>query len=189
MTPRARIRHAYRTATLPDRHAGARWYPTARALVTRWARRYRLPRATVAAVIAAISPQCDWPSNKRLARAILAGARPDSLGGALRSNLRKAAAIREARARDLAPYFPHGPKVQAFARNLAGDDHPITIDRHMTAAAGESRSSLTPKQYAALAQAYRTVAQTLQQPPARLQAIIWVSWRRRHTPQRRRISR
>lgn len=180
---RRRIAHVYRTRTAADHHAGARWYPTARALVTRWAHRYHLPRETVAGIIAAISPQCDWPTNKRLARAILQGRRPGSLGGALRKNLEKAARIRRARARDVARYFPHGPKVQAFARNLAGDDsEQITIDRHAAGAAGgrtRKWGSLTPKQYATLAQAYRDVAQALHLPPARLQAIIWVSWKRR----------
>ncbi len=181
-----RLRHhiarTYRHRTARDTRQGTHWYPAARRLVSRWAARYRLPRQTVANVIAAISPQCNWTDNKRLARAILDGQDPASLGGALRLNLRKARAIRDARARDIRLYFPKGPKVQAFAANLAGDDHALTIDRHATSAAHgrPCYDSITSKQYTIIAQAYRDVARALGLPPARLQAVIWITWRRLH---------
>lgn len=183
---RQRIAQAYRQRSPHDTHRGRHWYPAARRLVSRWARRYQLPRETVACVIAAISPQCDWPTNKRLARAILNGRDPASLSGALRVNLRKAWGIRATRAGldTLARWFPTGSKVQAFARNLAGDDHQaITIDRHAASAAyGRPMYTLSlhPARYRVIAEAYRTVARELGVPPAQLQAIIWVSWRRKH---------
>jgi len=53
------------------RERSKQWYDGARALTTVWAGRYGLPDRSVAAVIAALSPQKDWYQNVSLAERVL----------------------------------------------------------------------------------------------------------------------
>jgi len=53
------------------RERSKQWYDGARALTTVWAGRYGLPDRSVAAVLAALSPQKDWYQNVSLAERVL----------------------------------------------------------------------------------------------------------------------
>jgi hypothetical protein len=165
-----------------DSILGAGWYPAANAIVHEWARTYHRNFVTVACVIAAISPQCEWERNLIIADDVLAE-RAISIGGALHENIRKARAILADNATTTTKYFKSGPKVFAFACNLAGAyDYP-TIDTHASQAAmGDVRFTVGLKlnHYEAFSRAYIAAASRVDVKPAFFQSIIWHTWKRLH---------
>lgn len=172
----------YRSATPEDIRLGSRWYEDAHRIVIEWADTYGFSIATVACVIAAISPHCGWNRNLIIADDILAG-RAQSIGGALHLNVRKAERIRDDRADDTIPYFPQGPKVKSFAHNLAGDWSCVTVDTHATQAALNDVLAtvyLKWQPYHCFAACYCLAAAKLGIEPAVFQAIIWHVWKRRY---------
>lgn len=176
----------YANASRKARTDGASWYPNARRIVREWSDTYSLPRACVASVVAAISPQCEWPRNLVIADDVLAE-RAQSVGGALHVNVSKARAIR-ARGADsldvMIELFPYGPKVNSFAHNLAGDDGVVTVDTHaIQAAFDDVRVTINPKwtPYRIIAECYAIAARKVGIPPATFQAIIWHAWKEKHT--------
>jgi len=185
---RKNLHAAYLRADVFDIECGEQWYPKAQGIVRDWASHYRLHDATVACVIAAISPQCDWPHNLIIADDVLAD-RPVSVGGALHVNIAKARRLRDTSGEILAgspvcrmmrEVFPCGPKVNAFAQNLAGNMSVVTIDGHaMQAALNDPRADYRLKwnAYAVFAQAYQEVAYEVGRSAAEFQAIIWHVWK------------
>lgn len=170
----------YRKRSVVDDTLGRAWYPNAHQIVVDWADTYGYSIATVACVIAAISPQCDWTRNMIIADDLLAG-RPPSIGGAINVNVRKAERIRDDRAVSTLEYFPQGPKVCAFACNLAGDYSIVTIDTHALQAGlddVESNYRLKWQPYSAFALAYVAAATKVSVEPAVFQSIIWHIWKR-----------
>jgi len=160
---------------------GSEWYPTAHQIVCEWADTYGRSIANVACVIAAISPQCDWPRNLIIADETLQGHNVPSIGGALPTNLRKAQIVRDERLSTLLDIFPGGPKVNSFAANLAGDYSVVTVDAHVLQAALNdvtSTRALKWAAYAVVSSAYTQAAKQLKLEPAELQATIWVTWKR-----------
>lgn len=106
-----------------------------------------------------------------------------SIGGALHANIAKARRILFDRAIDTLPYFPYGPKVASFARNIWGDSQFVTVDGHAAQAAiGDVRSTLTLRWpvYTVFAECYATVAGEIGLRPCDFQAIIWHTWKRLH---------
>lgn len=183
-----RLYHEARPAEITS---GLQWYPTAHNIVIEWADTYQLSIATVASVIAAISPQVSWSRNLIIAKDILAGD-PPSIGGAIGANVEKAKRIREDHATNIVDYFPTGPKVASFAANLMGDWNVVTVDTHASQAAllnPLATPRLTIPAYAAFATAYQQAAKSLGMLPAHLQAIIWVHWKYRHPTDVKRLSR
>ena len=78
-----------------------------------------------------------------------------------------------------------GPKVSAFAENLAGDTRKVTIDRHaFNVACGaeyivdKRGPKITEKRRRRAASAYRVVAKRAGLEPSELQAITWLVWKR-----------
>jgi hypothetical protein len=172
----------YRQATDADLVAGRDWYPNAHRIVLQWADTYSYPIATVACVVSAISPQCEWERNLIIADDILAG-RPPSIGGAIRKFVERAKLIRDHRATQITPYFPHGPKVASFACNLAGDYSVVTVDTHaMQAGVNDVQANyrLRWSPYSVFAECYRRVAIKVSCEPATFQAILWHTWKRLH---------
>lgn len=174
------LRSLYCRATESDVILGSDWYPKAYSIVLEWSNTYGYSISTVACVIAAISPQCDWERNLIIADDVLAD-RPISIGGVIHSNLDKAYRIRDDRAGQMLPYFPQGPKVASFARNLAGDYSIATIDTHaMQAGLNDVQANYhlrwTP--YKVFTECYREVAVRLKLESAIFQAIIWHAWKR-----------
>lgn len=185
---RANLRRAFARATDADKREGVAWYPTAQAGCDTWANGFSLDSRTIACVIAAISPQCDWTSNLRIAFEVLAG-QALVTGGALRVNVEKARAILEDKAVTLDRYFKNGPKVTAFAANLSGDARAVTVDQHAVQAAMNNPTwshGVKPNVYAIVADCYRTVADELGLRPCDFQAIIWCAWKRRYPAARKR---
>lgn len=169
----------YASASPDDVRLGMRWYPRARRIVASWSAYYGHSPDTVACVIAACSPQCDWRENLRASHAILAGRNDNTR--ALPSCLRKAERILRDRASDTLPYFPHGPKVMSFASNLQGYTDTVTVDTHAAQAALHDPTAtirLRWRQYGVLADCYRDAALHTDIVPCDFQAVIWHVWKR-----------
>lgn len=185
---RANLRKVYGQATPFDRAAGEAWYPRAHKLVCEWADFYHLPIATVASVVAALSPQCRWDRNVVAAADVLAE-RPVSAHGPLPANVRKAEAIRRDRAASIMPYFKSAPKVASFQQNLQGNDEFVTIDTHAAQAGLNDPTaaiSLTWNAYTVFATCYAAEAQHEGLAPSTYQAILWVTWKHLYPPTRKR---
>jgi hypothetical protein len=174
--------HLYRQETTDsDRELGMPWYPNAHRIVCEWSEHYNVSIATVACVIAAISPQCEWSRNLIIADEILAGMPALSIGGALNVNIIKARKILADHATTTVGYFKSGPKVASFSRNLAGDYSLVTVDTHATQAAmGDVHVTVSLKwnSYECFATAYDHAANKLGLEPAIFQAVIWHTWKR-----------
>ena len=121
-----------------------------------------------AAVIAAYSPQATWADNLRRAYKYGAG---EWTGGILASPKLMADVV--TRGIDALT----GPKVNAFARAIAGDDDAVVIDLWMARAARLERDSVTAAQYRLLSAAVRKVAAQEGLTPRTCQALIWIRQR------------
>lgn len=182
------LRRLYAIATPDERTTGRNWYPSVRRLLAAWGKEYHQDVRTIAALTAMISPQCNWTTNLDIAHTILAGKRGRATHGAIRRNVRIARRILKDRARSIAHYC-QGPKVRAFAENLAGSRIHVTIDIHAAQAAlnAPTRSVRVDKtMYRTLADIYTTTAYQLGEQPAAFQAIVWIVWKRIYSPERKR---
>lgn len=167
----------------PDaEHEGAAWYLAAHSIAADMATRHGLTVAQAAGVLAALSPQCGWAENIRLADAACAAG---AASGHTVDACRKADAI-------LAGADPFdvlgGRKVRSFYANIlrptvAG---PVTVDRHAVdmlcgrRGAVEDRVLERVGAYARCAAVIRGVARELGMRPHDVQAISWVAWRQLH---------
>lgn len=185
------LRHLYRHETdTSDIAQGSVWYDDAHTIMREWSHTYGYSIATCAAVTAALSPQCDWNRNLIIADDILAGRVPSI--GAIRANVAKAVALRDARESDTRTVFKSGPKVYNFSRNIAGDYQGVTVDTHALQAAlcdVEVTLGLKESAYAAFARAYVLAAESFNLEPAIFQAIIWHTWKRMYPPALKRSRR
>ena len=126
-----------------------------------------------ASVVSAFSPRVTWAHNKAKALQYAQGIMPRGL----RSHV-------EAADRCTVEGFNglRGPKTNAFARAIAGDDNAVVVDVWMCRAAGLTKADGTPKdaptavEYRAIADAIRTIAATptVCMAPATLQALLWI---------------
>jgi len=174
------VRHWLRLCTEEDIRAGRDWYWQAQQLVAAIASDTHVGIPVVAAVVACLSPSVDWPTNVADAHAFCrayAQGRTDA-PSASGYPANRAQAWRILQAQD--PAILTGPKRTAFASNLQGNLHVVTVDRWAVRAAtlyARERVN-TPKQYKAIADAYSQVAAANGLSPAVLQAIVWVCIKR-----------
>ncbi len=187
------LRKQWRKVEPTDTSEGLAWYPLAQGIVKQWSEHYRYSVDTVAAVVAAISPQVEWNRNLVIADDVLA-CRPPSIGGVLHTNLRKAERLRDTDYRSelaaewdlttrMLEQFKAGPKVLNFARNLSGDMSAVTIDTHaFQCALADPLSTLTvrPITYQIVAECYALVADEVGVLPAAFQAVLWHAWKRQY---------
>lgn len=176
------LARVYARRSEADNLAGLLWYETARVFCSEAASKYGHTVATSAVVTAALSPQCRWERNIIIADDVL-GYRAVSIGGALHTNIRKAEKLRDTGATDTRAVFKDGPKVNAFARNLAGDCDAITVDTHAVQAAYDDilvNVWLRSGPYDVFATAYCEVARSVNLAPCDFQAIVWHVWKREH---------
>jgi hypothetical protein len=170
----------YSQATAAEAAEGRQWYRSAYAQMLAWSKFYGPSVETVAAMTAAISPQCDWPTNLKIAEQLLMGI-PTVGGGAIRRNVDIARRILIAEATDVRDYFADAPKVEAFAANLAGDFHRVTVDTHGGQAGLNDPQAvlyLSRPKFDIFADCYTTVAYEVGELPADFQAVCWVVWKR-----------
>lgn len=189
---------AYAHTSETARVNGLAWYPNARRIVRQWACADNLSVSVVACIVAALSPQIDWSRNLIAARALLDGQPPV---GPIQSNILKAhRLLLSARERgrnyrafdDMFRLFPYGPKVNSFARNLAGDDVFVTVDTHaIQAALNDVHSTVTLKwtSYRIFAECYALAAKHVNLPPATFQSVIWHYWKERYPVEAKKVIR
>lgn len=169
-----RILKTFDAATKSDVESGVRWYMTAHALAEVMATD---PDSLVesveqgAALIAALSPRTDWTRN--VAGAVnMAQGREAS--GCIGSNIERAQRVLDTPSD---PYgaLGNGPKVAAFARNIAGDVESVTVDVWACRVADLDETLLSRKgAYDAVAHAYRLAARRRGVDPATMQATTWI---------------
>lgn len=182
---RRRLLRLWADLSPADQDAGRQWYLDARKLVNRTAQIWGYDVRTVAAVVAAISPQCEWMTNWTIAERLIQGLKVGPEGGATRRNLTIARKVLKHRAISLVSpveYFRNGPKVIAFADALSGNDWAVVIDRHASGAATgdlDDDGPGTQVQYDAIAAAYRQAAARVGVTPCQLQGAVWLEWKRR----------
>jgi hypothetical protein len=73
-----------------------------------------------------------------------------------------------------------GPKTNAFARAIAGDENAVVIDVWMLRAVGIEKKSPNQTQYREMANAVTKVANELGMTPRAMQALIWIVVRGSH---------
>jgi hypothetical protein len=132
-------------------------------------------------VIAAFSPLKQWENNLNIAR-LFRGALAVAKWRADRADFGALGAMRtrlDAAIAALSEQVPNGPKVEAFALNIAGDLRPVTIDRHMVAAAGIAAAggSVRLGTLRELQAAVTMISPEWGMRPAETQAAIWGLWR------------
>lgn len=164
---------------------GRGWYDAQRELIRELSRTHGIEIETIAAVVAALSPMTRWTQNVagtiRLIRAFEKGpyAEPPRNATLFYKNTQKAWTILHGAEPRLA--FVNSPKVEAFWRNLMGDENAVTVDTWMLRAMGEGErfvNGLKPKPYRDLADDIREAAHRVSETPAAFQAIVWVQIRR-----------
>ena len=114
-------------------------------------------------VIAAFSPRVTWKHNVLLATMFASGMRVRCLG----SSIRNAEVSSRIGFDGL-----KGMKTNAFARNIAGETHPVTIDAWMIKPFG--LKSVNKTQYNLLSGAVRSLALDYRMPASTMQALIWI---------------
>jgi hypothetical protein len=183
----ARIVRAYRAASPEMTAAGRAWYPLAGSIAADISTSTGERVDTVAAVIAALSPQTRWSTNVAAAQAICDGNRtryPSMLGD---NHLR---ALNVLGRDNPADGLGKGPKVHAFYENILGDPDAVTIDSWAVRAAvspvmlshtGVGMDSFLKRKnvYSDLANCYRAASLIVGEQPATLQAIVWCAIRGR----------
>jgi hypothetical protein len=171
-----RLTRLFALTTESERGAGEAWYWRATDTIDALAAEFGHDRATVAAVVAVLSPQTPWDRNIRGARLILdAHASGDdwrscASASVYNANVRKAFRVLDGDSSAL-----RGPKVEAFAANLRGDLDYVTLDVWAIRAA--IRADLPGRHRDAIARGYRLAAARAGISPAEFQAIIWVKVR------------
>jgi hypothetical protein len=174
----ARIVRHYRAASPEMVTAGRNWYPEAGSIAADIAESTGTRIDTVAAVIAALSPQTRWSTNIAAAQAICDGNRtryPSMLGS---NHLRALDVLGRDNPAD---GLGNGPKVHAFYENILGTPEVVTIDSWaVRAALGSTPIPVTLDTllkrsgvYSDLADCYRAAALIVGERPCDLQAIVW----------------
>jgi hypothetical protein len=166
---------AWFACSAEQRSAGRRWYREAHDIAK------VLASGDViigAGVIAALSPQTSWTLNLELAaRAFDDGYASGHVGDATRK------ADRIMSGEDPESVLPTGSKTLAFYQCIrdAGEGDAVVIDRHAHDVAvgqiygGQDRGlDHRGRRPAIIAEAYRTVATMVCEPPCAVQAAVWV---------------
>ena len=123
-------------ATSQEVEHGRTWYQSAYAVANRIGLEYQLNTETVAAVIAALSPNNKWERNCKDAENVIAAFMLGDDADALKvkvctygKNLAKAIAILQATHCDNESILK-GPKVTEFFHSILGVDNDVCIDGH-----------------------------------------------------------
>jgi hypothetical protein len=160
-----------RMATPGQMEQAARWYHDAEGVAREVAHNVRRPLSHGAAVVSAFSPRERWASNVTKAIHFSLGGIPAGLS-------------RNVHTANLAVVYGipalTGPKTNAFARAIAGDDDATVIDVWMMRAAGLDKDTPTKREYAALSSALIDAASDFGITPRTAQAAIWIVERGNH---------
>lgn len=165
-----RILRTFDKANVSTVEQGARWYDEAGQLAASLATR-EVPLENVASVIAALSPRTSWARNVAGAAALLkSGPQAARDLGCIGRNVETA---RLAKREGYAAL--NGPKTSRFARNIAGEREPVTVDVWACRVANLNEDLLTRKgAYDMVEAAYQAAARRRGVDPATMQATTWI---------------
>lgn len=156
------------TVTPYDMERAAQWYNDAQTVAQDVAQRLDTSLEVGACVVSSFSPRVPWARNILLALAYSNG--EDTPG--LANNRRMAdASVR------LGFDALKGPKTNAFARAIAGDEDAVVVDSWMCKAAGIGRDTPSAVQYRRISEAIVTLARRHGVSPRTMQALIWIQVR------------
>ena len=177
-----------------DRVSGVVWYSEAHKFAQGLANETKIEYRVICHVIAVLSPTCIWERNKTDARAVClefikTGRVTETEVSTYGQNRAKAERI-------LVAWFApeqwdnilSGPKVTAFARNIEDPNNleDVTLDTHaLSIAMGIHFTATTvPNPRPPIKEryrcAYRIAAHDAGLSPCQVQAITWLTWRRKH---------
>lgn len=141
------------------------WYLEAEKVANKVAENLDVSLEVGASVVSAFSPRERWTSNVTKAISFSLG---ETVTG-LQNNIKMAR-------NSISDGFEalRGPKTNAFARAIAGDENAIVIDVWMMRAAGLEVDTPNKTQYTEISEAIRMIANRFQMTPRTTQALIWI---------------
>jgi hypothetical protein len=151
--------------TLGQVEQAALWYADAEKVAHEVARNLDTSLEVGASVISAFSPRERWASNLEKAVAFSLGKKVTGLS----NNLKMANASLH-----LGFDALKGPKTNAFARAIAGDQNAVVVDVWMARAAQLETDSPNKTQYAEVSQAVKRVSARYGMTPRTMQALLWI---------------
>jgi hypothetical protein len=143
----------------------AKWYFEAEKVANQVAENLDTSLEIGASVVSAFSPRERWTSNVRKAIQFSLGEKVVGLS----NNLKMAEASIH-----LGYEALRGPKTNAFARAIAGDENAVVVDIWMMRAGGFGIDSPSKIQYTEVTEAIKTVADKFGLTPRTTQALIWI---------------
>ena len=143
----------------------AKWYLDAERVAERVAENLNATLEVGASVVSAFSPRERWTINVAKAVAFSLGEQVTGLS----NNLRMAQA-----SISLGYEALRGPKTNAFARAIAGDEQAVVVDVWMMRASGIGVDNPNKTQYTDISQAIKTVSAEFGLTPRTTQALIWI---------------
>jgi hypothetical protein len=152
-------------ATFGEVEQASIWYVDAEKVALEVARNLDTTLEIGASVVSAFSPRERWSSNVEKAVAFSLGQKVTGLS----NNLKMAEASLH-----LGFDALRGPKTNAFARAIAGDENAVVVDVWMMRAAQVGVDSPNKTQYAEISQAIKRVATRHGLTPRTTQALIWI---------------
>lgn len=166
MTIAKKLEEYVSRATLGQIEQATKWYLEAEKVAVKVAENLGTPSLEIgASVVSAFSPRERWVSN--VAKALQwSNGRPVT---GLPNNLKMAEASKVLGFEAL-----KGPKTNAFARAIAGDESAVVVDVWMMRAAAMPTDSPNKKQYDDVATAVTEVSVKYGLTPRTAQALIWI---------------
>lgn len=152
-------------ATYGQIEQASKWYIDAEKVADKVADNLGISLENAASVISAFSPRERWTANVAKSIAFSLGQTPVGLT----NNLRMARA-----AVSIGFDALKGPKTNAFARAIAGDENAVVVDVWMMRALGLEKKSPNKEEYKTIARAIKTVATEFGMTPRAMQALIWI---------------
>ena len=152
-------------ATYGQIEQASKWYMDAERVAAEVARNLGSTLEVGATVVSAFSPRERWTNN--VAKAISFSLGRDVPG--FKNNMKMAT-----NALTMGFKALNGPKTNAFAKAIAGDEQAVVIDVWMLRALGIEKKSPTQSQYVEMANAVRTVSMEYGMTPRSMQALIWI---------------
>lgn len=159
------FRRYIENATPGQIEQSAKWYFEAEKVAHKVAENLDASLEVGASVVSAFSPRERWTSNVTKAIHFSLGKQVTGLS----NNLKMAEASKV-----LGYEALRGPKTNAFARAIAGDENAVVVDVWMMRAGGFGVDSPNKTQYTDVTNAIKTVADEFGLTPRTTQALIWI---------------
>ena len=170
---------AFNHATLEERAEGVEWYFEAHRIAADLAERHGISLKKASLVISALSPATDWEKNVVDAGNFIEDT--NAVVSTYGNNKRIAARALAGEIEEL-----NGKKTRAFAKLIENPySNEVVIDRHAISVALGHKSDDAERRYysstgyAIMVAAYHAAAKKLNLKASELQAIVWVSYRKR----------